>query len=467
MERHGLGSYQIDIKEVVQLSHEQLPIEEIEELEIVPQIVIEENGNEIEITGALILYGDYKGNQEAGKLDPADELPESYEESVQFEPLSAERGPFSPLARQDRFEYRIPVKISMPRNKVDDVDDVYAYINSFDYDLKTPYQIEVAASLMISGFSEKEELNTPFEFVHSAGDQSGQGFEFPDSFADRLEAIQQNLQSLENDDYQLPTYFEAGPDMVQQTSGPSEEGSRAEAAPAPPPQPAPQPAPQPTPAPEAVAPEVEVAPPEVEAVMPEVEAVPPEVEAVVPDVEEVVPKGKKEAAPEVIEPAQKGKGDILPREEQSTEQEWDNVVPMPNLASIEPEIEEKEEDVRVAITNKGTKKDQEPVSSLSSIFAKIPRREDRKEEEKEVRPSEEAKAAADQEGDNDALYLTNFMDNQSEQFTKLRICILQKNETIEEIAERYDLTVDSILRANSASRNQVAAGQLLYIPVKG
>ncbi|MEW9670826.1 LysM peptidoglycan-binding domain-containing protein [Ammoniphilus sp. 3BR4] len=419
MERHGLGSYKIDIKEFVHLSHEQLPIEEIEEMEIVPQISIEENGDEIEITGALVLYGEYKGNQEAGKLDPADDLPESYEESVQFEPLSAERGPFSPLAKQDRFEYRIPVKISMPRNKVDDVEDVYAYINSFDYDLKTPYQVEVAASLMISGFTEKEEdkpeaeevqWDAPFEFVHSAGDQSGQDFQGisnSNSFTERLEAIEQNFKAFEKEEVkpELP-FLEAESETLKPTAASREE--------------------------------------EVEQTERETAAQPEESPRV-----EVVQE--EEVVEEIEKPAE--------------QEELDNVVPLPGLKDTN-QPEEMEEDVRVAITNKGTKKDQEPISSLSSVFSMKSRMEQKKMEEAEARSSEETKAATEEQADNDALYLTNFMGSQSEQFTKLRICILQKNETIEEIAERYQLTVDSILRANGAARNQVAAGQLLYIPVK-
>lgn len=425
MERHGLGSYKIDIKEVVQLSHEQLPIEEIEEMEIVPQITIQENGEEIEITGALVLYGEYKGNQEAGKLDPADELPESYEESVQFEPLSAERGPFSPLAKQDRFEYQIPVKISMPRNKVDDVDDVYAYINSFDYDVKTPYQVEVAASLMISGFTEKEERpeteevhwDAPFEFVHSAGDHSGQDFQgIPQSFTERLVAIEQNFKDIEKEEEKPAelSFFKPERERAEPMAA-SQEDEKVESS------------------------------EDKDAALPEES---PRAEVV----------QEEEAAEEIKSPVER--------------EELDNVVPMPNLSDTnrpveEEEPEEKEEDVRVAITNKGTKKDQEPISSLSSVFSSMkPRKEEKKAEEEEARSSADTKLATEDETDNDALYLTNFMGNQSEQFTKLRICILQKNETIEEIAERYQLTVDSILRANGASRNQVAAGQLLYIPVK-
>ncbi|WP_134699996.1 LysM peptidoglycan-binding domain-containing protein [Ammoniphilus sp. YIM 78166] len=465
MEKHGLGSYQIDIREIVQLSHSQLPIEEIEEMEIIPQIVIEENGAEIEIIGSLFLYGDYKGNQEAGKLDPTDELPETYEESVQFEPLSADRGPYSPLAKQDRFEYRIPVKITMPRNKVAEVDDVYAYINSFDYELKTPYQVEVVASLMISGFTEEkaeqpeeESWNAaPLEFVHTAGDQWNEDFQA--YYNEQLQALQQEFE---------PIVQEQTPAQEQQE--PVAVSHRAESEPTtlPPMQ-------------EEHEPEESVQEAQEALESPESPESPETPES--PAVQEVPQKVPKQTEPfEKLRPSEE-------EPEAKAETEWSNVVPLPTLPESpredavegQEEIEEQEvqeeqqeqeqedeKDVRVAISNKGTKQDQEPISSLASIFSRIPKKEAKKEEEQTQRSETGSQASEAGREDNDALYLTNFMDNQAEQFTKVRICIIQKNETIEEIAERYAMTVDAILRANgAAARNQVASGQLLYIPVKG
>lgn len=462
MEKNELGSYQIDIREIVQLSHAQLPIEEIEEMEIIPQIQIEENGAEIQISGSLFLYGDYKGNQEAGKLDQNDDLPESYEESVQFEPLSADRGPYSPLAKQDRFEYRIPVKITMPRNKVAEVDDVYAYINSFDYELKTPYQVEVVASLMISGFSEEkeeqpEDVETPIEFVHTAGDQWNQDFQ--EYYTEQLQALQQEFEPISQEQQQKE-------EQVQQETPAVFHRAEQELAPLPP-MPAEQ-APEKPIVQEAQEQEIQDSP--------ELKESPESPEAL-----EVPQKVPKQSEPfEKLRPSQESEAEAETDTETETDNEtqWDNVVPLPTLPENEREetaeaLEEQEEveeekDVRVAISNKGTKQDQEPISSLASIFARIPKQEAKKEDEQAER-SEHAKpsAEADQE-ENDALYLTNFMENEAEQFTKVKICIIQKDETIEEIAERYEMTVDAILRANGgAARNQVASGQLLYIPVKG
>ncbi|MGG1400377.1 stage VI sporulation protein D [Bacillus salipaludis] len=49
---------------------------------------------------------------------------------------------------------------------------------------------------------------------------------------------------------------------------------------------------------------------------------------------------------------------------------------------------------------------------------------------------------------------------------KLKVCIVQKGETIESLADRYDVTVQNLLRVNNLELSQdVYEGQVLYIPV--
>ncbi len=49
---------------------------------------------------------------------------------------------------------------------------------------------------------------------------------------------------------------------------------------------------------------------------------------------------------------------------------------------------------------------------------------------------------------------------------KLKVCIVQKGETIESLADRYDVTVQNLLRVNNLELSQdVSEGQVLYIPV--
>ncbi|MFC0297011.1 stage VI sporulation protein D [Geobacillus jurassicus] len=84
-----------------------------------------------------------------------------------------------------------------------------------------------------------------------------------------------------------------------------------------------------------------------------------------------------------------------------------------------------------------------------------------------------AKKAAEEEEEEEtkaksenALYLTKlFAKSGAEEFTKVKICIVQQGDSLDKIAERYDVTVSQLLRANDLeSPDDVHEGQLLYIP---
>ncbi|NRD76021.1 stage VI sporulation protein D [Bacillus sp. BRMEA1] len=66
-----------------------------------------------------------------------------------------------------------------------------------------------------------------------------------------------------------------------------------------------------------------------------------------------------------------------------------------------------------------------------------------------------------------SMTLTEFFarkdENQAQ--TRLKMCIVQKGDTVERIAERYDVTAQHLLRVNNLEINQdVFEGQVLYIP---
>lgn len=65
-----------------------------------------------------------------------------------------------------------------------------------------------------------------------------------------------------------------------------------------------------------------------------------------------------------------------------------------------------------------------------------------------------------------ALYLTKLFEKNEEQaFARLKICIVQQGDSLDKIAERYDVSVQQLLRTNHLeSGADIHEGQLLYIP---
>ncbi|MFZ7945581.1 LysM peptidoglycan-binding domain-containing protein [Neobacillus sp. 19] len=70
-------------------------------------------------------------------------------------------------------------------------------------------------------------------------------------------------------------------------------------------------------------------------------------------------------------------------------------------------------------------------------------------------------------GKKKSMTLTEFFARKDESTgqTKLKVCIVQKGDTVDSLADRYDVSVQNLLRVNNLELNQdVFEGQVLYIP---
>ncbi|MED4731762.1 LysM peptidoglycan-binding domain-containing protein [Aneurinibacillus migulanus] len=146
-----------------------------------------------------------------------------------------------------------------------------------------------------------------------------------------------------------------------------------------------------------------------------------------------------------------------------------------NEALDEALPEEEKEEAKVSITLKGTKRD--PVTVTTSLLSSYAQREatptakqteaeevPEREEEMEESEDNERNETEKKEG---ALYLTSFMRQEKEEFTRLKMCIAQQDETLDGIADKYNVSPADIAMANGLHTNAtVAKGQVLYIPVK-
>jgi len=60
--------------------------------------------------------------------------------------------------------------------------------------------------------------------------------------------------------------------------------------------------------------------------------------------------------------------------------------------------------------------------------------------------------------------LTSFVKSKEERSSQLKMCIIQRDETLEHIAQRYSMPVSKIVEVNRLATEQLVAGQILYIP---
>ncbi|MEH7700893.1 LysM peptidoglycan-binding domain-containing protein [Bacillus velezensis] len=106
---------------------------------------------------------------------------------------------------------------------------------------------------------------------------------------------------------------------------------------------------------------------------------------------------------------------------------------------------------------------------LSFQFSKLPPEEPAQAEPPEPlkpeRKNEEAAPGTEQKENDNSHYLTKLFTREEEKFSRMKICIVQQQDTIDRVCERYDITTQQLIRTNALSfDDELEEGQLLYIP---
>ncbi len=145
------------------------------------------------------------------------------------------------------------------------------------------------------------------------------------------------------------------------------------------------------------------------------------------------------------------------------EETWETILP------------EETKEPKIAFGSKKAYQDEEASENWKSLLRKpqIPVQEEtvqpfaeeiREDAAETTVPEPEAKRPP---GDSDALewkklFLSTAQDDRK--FRKLRMCIVQKDETIQSIAERYQLNPREIILYNRLGEQELMEGQVIYIP---
>ncbi|MFC2948494.1 stage VI sporulation protein D [Virgibacillus sediminis] len=91
-----------------------------------------------------------------------------------------------------------------------------------------------------------------------------------------------------------------------------------------------------------------------------------------------------------------------------------------------------------------------------------------KQEEEETTVVEEHVQKAAEEEVEDVSYLADmFRKSEEEEYSRMRLCIVQDKDTIESIAERYEISALQLIKQNGLDDDyDISEGQLLHIPAK-
>jgi stage VI sporulation protein D len=56
--------------------------------------------------------------------------------------------------------------------------------------------------------------------------------------------------------------------------------------------------------------------------------------------------------------------------------------------------------------------------------------------------------------------------NKEEKFVAMKMVIVQKDETIDHVAQRYEISVEKLLKLNRLQTDLLEEGQILYVPAE-
>ena len=448
MDASGL---RFDIYERVHLPDDVAAIGQLEEIELVPHMQAHNQEDQVLLKGHLLLTGVYQGVEQ----DPS----------------------FS------RLEHWIPVEISLPPNRVQRVEDLAVEIDNFDVDLLSTRSLNVTGVLALRGLmAEPQQIpvwrDDSFTVVHQAPREAALE---PDSGGpdEEASADRPGLQETEFEDGEPAEPADASAAFEPHAASPAttvpfyalpeswDEGSR-------PYSPIAKPEPAaglgaPSPAAGAESPPPSAPPPSAPLSFAPLSGIAPEwpTDAAWGDISnrksELEPEQQREPEPEA-EPA------FEFASESESEQEHEPYVSeappfFANHAEEQPEL-------KVALGGKPLNETPPRTPSGAQLLSQLGDKGASREAEKqagrsaiaEAGPEESAspRASTGDELEWTKLFLVGGVEAQP--FRKVRMCIVQREETLESIAARYNVQVRELQLRNRLSDPYLSEGQVLYIP---
>ncbi|WP_111292158.1 LysM peptidoglycan-binding domain-containing protein [Bacillus safensis] len=403
-------------------------VSELLSISLDPDILVQEVNDYVSIRGSLELTGEYNINQEEllGELSSFPTYREADEVKVR------EDGTAELL-------HQFPVDITIPKNKISHLNDVFVFIDAFDYQLTENRLLTIQADLAIEGLLDEETppapVEEPYEFVHrSEVDYGDMVYDY------QLQPEQEEYEELQGEERENE---ESEPVFQHDTRAEQEEQAVQEE-------------------------EEEI---EIEMVR-EVEEAPEELEELEEHEEPDQPINQEEAVASgyrSIPEAQVQEPPFFEPPKLLEEEEREDTFFEVEVRKDSDAAEEQEETVQSYPAFESPAYQVEPEQEAHDDEYQLGRlyeREAPKIYESAQEEEELEEDVRETSGSENSLYLTKlFAKQEEEDFSRMKICIVQQEDTVDRICERYQLNVQQLLRTNSLSIDaELEEGQILYIP---
>nr|WP_283653003.1 MULTISPECIES: LysM peptidoglycan-binding domain-containing protein [unclassified Paenibacillus] len=424
-----------DIYERIHLTEEAAGIAELEEIELLPRIQVVTHGDHAALRGHLLLEGVYR----------------------------------TPEQVMNELHHLIPVEITIPLNRVGRLEDISVEIENFDVDLLSLRSLNITGVLSLHGVesSHAEEtavwLDEEFTVVHApehparpfsanAEQRQEETYATQNSVSDHTTESESSYRVPAQQEY--ASWEQPSQEYGEQKSSPEHQAYES-----------------------AVDPNriyepwtgkaVEDSTSEVkhEHETPEVwgfqqeeawTGSEPKISSTAPNVvyDPLLAEPHHATEPEIYLEPQLEAGQVDDFRRETLEQV--DAVSQDTVADDKPEM-------RVALNSKKNEKADEPDPVVYSSLLQSSRSV--KEAEYQQQLEQEPQGQEAQEEREDAKWKNLFFHTQDETpFRKVRLCIVQREDTLETIADRYQLSTRELQLYNKLAEHHVEEGQVLYIP---
>ncbi|MFC3883101.1 stage VI sporulation protein D [Bacillus songklensis] len=428
-------------------------VSELLSISLDPDISIEEDEQYVSIRGALILSGEYKIAQN----DNEEQSLREYTSGKQVQDV---------MFREDglsEFYHRFPLDITIPKNRIQNMEDLYVSIDMFDYDLPQESCLSLTADLAITGLygeqqsvARVEETEDQQEEFEEQQEESAQ-FEFEPLYR-QSDEYEEEVRSDTSERNMTPfSYFSSSDPQEEEIYEPLEIEVKKENS--------------------AEREEIGMK----KESFAEREEIGMKKESFA-EREEIGVKKESSAEREEVEVKKESSAGREEVEVQARGHSSEVEATSPSyFPTSNPQEEEAYEPLETEVKQETSGEEEQAEAPAIELRAKnmVPLRAQQEQEEAQSREEAykqyagSAKAQPEEEQEEkpvrneNALYLTQlFSKNAEEDFSPLKICIVQNGDSLEKIAERYDINVQNLIRVNNLEdEHSVEEGMILNIPI--
>ncbi|WP_370223383.1 stage VI sporulation protein D [Cytobacillus sp.] len=380
-----------------------------------PNITIQESDQYVTIQGALELAGEYRRSDEEASEEEQEDLA-----VTKFVQTVEERG-----EGVCEFKHYFPVDITIPNNRIQSIYDIDVAVESFDYVLPERSCMKLTANLTITGLYGDQQHVPVQEWEEEAETETEELEPLYRSSAAAEEIEEEEIIQQEWPSYQLEEQEqeeEEEEEREEKVYAGNEEDIREE----------------------------------------EPQEEQPETDEVYIPFEAEARKQPEVVEQEVIKPSVPAALEV--KQEQPEEEQTPKTAPEISFSSQRNEEEAPPTAQEIYQMTEASESDspsfeKKPVQAAAQAAH---------EETEESSSSSEQEAKKKKLSKKKSMSLTEFFarKEETEEHVKLKVCIVQNGDTIDAIAERYDIPAQQLLRVNHLEINQdIYEGQVLYIPV--